>query len=151
MEVVQHEDEWPRLCEVLEQRAHRTVTAIALMLERHLARSRERRKRREDLRELRAHVLVQAGQATRIEPPQILVERIHEDRERQVSLELRRGADEDEPPARVGATGELGEQTGLADPRLPYELDRGGASLIDLGEDLIQRTALLGAAHEVVG
>ena len=103
------------------------------------------------MRELRAHVFVQAGQATRIEPPQILVERIHEDRERQVSLELRRGADEDEPPARVGATGELGEQTGLADPRLPYELDRGGASLIDLGEDLTEGTELLGAADEVFG
>src|SRR5207253_11198950 len=108
-------------------------------------------KRREDVRELRAHVFVQADQATRIEPPQILVERIHEDRERQVSLELRRGAHEDESPARVGATGELVEQTGLADPRLPYELDRGRASLIDVGEDMIQRTELLGAAHEVVG
>ena len=42
VEVVQHQDDWPCLCKVLEQRAHRTVTAIALMLERHLARSRER-------------------------------------------------------------------------------------------------------------
>ena len=70
------------------------------------------------MRELRQDVLVQLLQATRIEPTQVLVERIHENRERKVSLELRRGPRQDEPAVRIGATGELCEQAALPDPGL---------------------------------
>ena len=53
--------------------------------------------------------------------------------------------------ASLGASGELPEQPGLADPGLTDELDRARAPLIELVEDPIERTELLGAPHEVIG
>ena len=97
------------------------------------------------------YVLVELLQATRIESTQVLVERIDEHRERKVSFELRRGSCKDEPAVRIRATGELGEQSALADPGLAYEFDRDEVAAIDLGEDLLERTELLGASHELIG
>ena len=91
-------------------------------------------------------------QASRVEPTQVLVERIDENRERKVSLELRRGSRKDEPALRIGATGELCEQATLPDPGLADELDRSGvAAAIDLGEDLLERTEFLGTSHKLIG
>jgi hypothetical protein len=84
-------------------------------------------------------------------PPQVLVERIDENRERKVSLELRRGARKDEPTLRIGAPGELCEQAALPDPGLAYELDCSGAAVIDLGEGVLERTELFGTSHQLVG
>jgi hypothetical protein len=92
VQVVEHEHEGLCRSELLEQRAHGTVAAIALVLERHLAAARERRQRREDVRELRSNVVVEDGEPIRAEPSHVLVERIHEHRERQVALELGRRA-----------------------------------------------------------
>ena len=151
MDVVEHEDQGPRLRQLLEQRAHRPVTAVALVLECDAARCPERRERREDVRKLRAHVFVQLGQAVGTEPAQILVERVHEDRERQVALELRSRAGQDKAPALVSGMRELGEKAGLANPGLPDEGDGGRNPLIDLAEHLVERAELLGAANELVG
>ena len=107
VEVVEHEHERPRLREELEERTHRSVRAIALVLQCDDVRGREPRQRGEDVCELGQYVLVQMPQATRIEPAQVLVERVDEHRERKVSLELRRGSCKDEPAPRIGATGEL--------------------------------------------
>jgi hypothetical protein len=148
VEIVEDEDEWPRPGEVLDQRAHRTVAAIALVLDRHVVCARQRRQRREDVRELRAHVLVQPVECGRIEPAHVLVEGIDEDRERQVSLELRSRAEEHERPLRIRPGGELGEQAGLPDPRLPDELDRSG--LIELPEYLIEQFELFGSPDEML-
>src|SRR5207247_1524847 len=76
--------------ELLEQRAHGTVAAIALVLERHRATARERRQRWEDVRKLRPNVVLEDGEAIRGEPSQVLVDCVDENRERQVALELRR-------------------------------------------------------------
>ena len=59
VEVVEHEHERLRRREPLEQRAHGAVAAIALVLERDLAAARERRQRREDVRELGLDVVVE--------------------------------------------------------------------------------------------
>ena len=150
MEVVEHEHQRPRLRQLLEQRAHRPVTAVALVLECDAALCPERRERREDVRELRPHVFVQDAKTIGTQSAQVFVERVHEDRERQVALELRRRAGKDEPSVRVGGAGEFGEKTGLADPGLPDEGDRGGAPLIDPAEHLVERAELLGAADELV-
>ena len=151
MDVVEHENQRPRLRQLLEQRAHRPMTAVPLVLECDAARCPESGERRKDVRKLRAHVFVQHGQAVGSKPAQILVERVHEDRERQVALELRRRAGQDEAPALVGGMRELGEQTCLANPGLPDEGDRGWDPLIDLAEHLVERAELLGAADKLVG
>jgi hypothetical protein len=90
VQVIEHEHERLRGRELLEQRAHRTVAAITLVLERHLATARERRQRWEDVRKLRPHVVLEHRELIRVEPAHVLVDRIHEERERQVALEFRR-------------------------------------------------------------
>jgi hypothetical protein len=148
VEIVENEDERPEPGEVLEQGAHRPVAAVALVLDRDVVAAREREERGEDVRELRAHVLVETLERGRVEPADVLVERVDEDGERQVTLELRRGAGEDEAPSRVSPTGELHEQASLADPGLADELDH--ARLIEHPECLVERFELFGPPDEML-
>ena len=68
--------------------------------------------------ELGARGVVEVRQATRVEAVQVLVERVDEDAERQVALQLGRAAGQDQAALAVGARLELGQQPGLAHPRL---------------------------------
>ena len=61
---------------------------------------------REDVRELGSDVVVQGGESGWLETLDVLVQSIHVDRERQVSLELD-AEPEDEVPARFREPGEL--------------------------------------------
>ena len=91
------------------------------------------------------------SQATRVEPAQVLVERVHEDRERKVSLELRRGACKDEPALayrRERRTRRAGASSRSRARRRARSRRR---RPIDLGEHLVERPELLGAADEVIG
>ena len=97
--------------------------------------------------QLRPSLAVETPEAPWVEAFGVLVEGVDEDRERQVSLELRSRAGEHEQPPRVRPRGELGEQTGLPDPRLPDELDRSG--LIELPEYLIEQFELFGSPDEM--
>ncbi len=72
----------------------------------------------------------------------VLVERVDEDPERQVELELPGPPREDEVPARVGTGGKLGEEARLADSRLADQLERRGFSPADLGEETVDRIDL---------
>ena len=63
---------------LLEQLAHRAVAAIALVLQRHLMSTPERRQRRENVPELRPDVVVQGGEAGWLQALDVLVERIDE-------------------------------------------------------------------------
>ncbi len=127
------------------------MSAIALVLGSHVARRREAREGREDVRQLRSHVLVQAGKETSIEPAQVLVQSVHEHGERQVALELRRGAREGEMPAGVRPRAQLREQPGLANPGLADDLERGGAVPVEPVEHQLEQPQLIGAPHEVIG
>jgi hypothetical protein len=84
---------------------------------------RARRQRWEDVRELSEHVVVEEVEASRLEPLEVLVERVHEHPERQIEFELRRGSREDQVPAGLGASAELGEQARLPDARLSGQDD----------------------------
>jgi hypothetical protein len=77
---------------VLEQRAHRVVRAVALVLKGQVARARECRQRREDVRELGSHAVVEGGESLWPETLDVFVQRIDKEREWQVVLELRRRA-----------------------------------------------------------
>ena len=103
------------------------------------------------MRQFRPHVLVECCEAVPVDSSHVFVERIHEDGERQIALELRRGSREDELPPRIRAGGELGQQTRLADARLTDQQHRRRAVLIELVQQSIERTHLLGAADEVLG
>jgi hypothetical protein len=54
-------------------------------------------------------------------------------------------------PSGIRASGELCQQTRLPDTRLADEQGRRRASRLELGEEAIERTQLLGAPDEVVG
>ena len=151
VQVVEHEHERLPRRELLEQRAHGAVAAVALVLERQPASARERRQRGEDVRELAADVVVEVGESARPEPAHVLVERVDEDGEGQVALELGGRAREHEVPGRVGAGRDLGQETRLADARLADEQRRRRAALIEIGQDAVERTELLGAPDEMVG
>ena len=59
------------------------------------------------MRELCLHVVVEGGELGRVEPLDVLVQRIHEDRERQVALELRGRSCKHEVPAQLRASAKL--------------------------------------------
>jgi hypothetical protein len=57
----------------------------------------------------------------------------------------------DEVPARLGPGGERFEKPGLADPRFACHLDRARAALVQLVQDPLERTKLVGTPNEVLG
>ena len=94
---------------VPEQLSHGTVAAIALVLQRHLMAARQRRQRREHVRQLGLDVTVKRRKPFRLQALHILVQRIHEHRERQVPLQLGPGSRKDKVPALLRASRELAE------------------------------------------
>ncbi len=100
--------------------------------------------------ELGTNVVFKCLEATRLKPLDVLVKRIDEHPEGQISLELRCRPVEDELPTRVSASRELSEQTGLADPGLTHQRERGGPPTVELGKRGIEHAARLGAPNEVL-
>jgi hypothetical protein len=52
---------------------------------------------------------------------------------------------------RVGAPGELRQETGLPDARLAHDLDRGRTPSIEVGEQTIEGPELVGTSDEGLG
>ncbi len=142
MQVVEDQHERLRARELLEHRAHGAVQAVAL-----LPLGRDTGERGEDVAELCARVVVERGEATWVEPVQVLVERIDEDPERQVGLELGRAARQDQAALRVGAGLERAQQPRLADPRLAGDRD-GSEAAPGRVQRLIKRRQLGAAPDE---
>jgi hypothetical protein len=149
VEIVEHQHDGLLRGESLEQLADRAVREVALVVLRHgeLARGAERR---QYLGELGAHVVVERRDETWIEPADVLVERIHEDSERQVALELRGAPREDDVAACIGQLGELRKQAGLADPGLADQLEQGGAALIELAECALEPADFAGTTNQTL-
>jgi hypothetical protein len=124
------------------------VRSVALVLERHAPPARELRQGREHVRELGLHVVVERREPGRVESLDVFVERVHEDREGQVALELGRRPEKNKVSQRVGPRPELCEQAGLANPRQTDDLDRRGRAAIDLSQRKLDRAELLLAPDE---
>ena len=124
VEVVEDEDQRLGGRQPFEQLADGPVGPVALVQDSRATAAAEVRQRREDLRELDAHVLVEVGQSSRLDAGEVLVQRVDEDPERQVAFEVGACSAQDDVPARVGAGGELGEQPRLADAGRSDDLDR---------------------------
>ena len=124
------------------------MSAVALVLECHLPSGGERGERGEDVGELRLHVVGERVEPLRVEAFQVLVERVHEDRKRQVALELRGRAGEHQMSPRFRSRRELREEARLADPRLPDQLHRRGTP-DSSSSRAWSTTELLGAADEL--
>ena len=150
MEIVEHEHERPRRREPLKQLAHRPVHAIPLDLKRRAATGDKGRQGRKDLAELGAHLVVEAAQPPRLQPPDVVVERVHEHPERQVALLLGTASAEHQPPVSLDAIPELRQQPGLPDPRRAEQLDRGGLAALETAERRDEPIELRGATYEMV-
>ena len=118
------------------------------MVDRGVVRPSGPRERGEHARELAEHVVVQRLETVWLEAPQVLVERIDEDPEGEVALELRRGAGEHGVPALVGAARELGEQARLADAWLADQLDQRRPAFVELRQCLVDPAELVGAPYQ---
>jgi branched-chain amino acid transport system ATP-binding protein len=112
---------------------------------------RETGLRREHECELVPDVIGESFQTLRIEPTDVLVERVHENPEGQVALELGGGAAQNEGAALVGAHAELGQQAGLADSRLAHELHGRRTPALEIREKAVERAELFGSADEMLG
>src|SRR3954452_6705128 len=126
------------------------MRAVALILERGPAAVGEVGERREEPGELDADLVFERGEAAWIEPCGVLVECIDKKPEGQVELELRRAPGQHDAGARVAARGQLGEQAGLADARLPDQHERNRFTALEPDHGAIQRTQLSGAPNEVL-
>src|SRR3954454_10376833 len=54
-------------------------------------------------------------------------------------------------PARVRTGSQLGEEAGLADPRLAHQFERRRHPLVELVEEMVHRAEFRSAANEVLG
>ena len=151
VEVVDEEHERRRGREPLEQVAHRGVHAVAVVEDRGGTASRRRVQRRQDLRERVAGPVVECIEAVRLEPPDVFVERVDEDPEGEIALELGCRPAEDEVPMRIGPSGGLGEQASLPDARFADQCERGRRWSVSQAEErLVEDAARLGASNEVL-
>ena len=124
VDVVEDEHHWLGLRKRLEQNTDGAVAAVPLVLDRRPSSGCEASQRWEDGRELRPYVVFERVEAARVEAVDVLVERVDEDPEREVELELRRPARQDEVPALVCTGSQLREQARLPDSRLAHQLER---------------------------
>jgi hypothetical protein len=123
--------------------------AVALVLEDGRAAVPVAGEGREDVRELRARGLVEGLEAAGLEPLDVLVERIDEDPEGQLALELRGACREHEPALVVGTARQLAEQPRLADARLAHQLDGTRSRPLQRREGLVNRPQLSGTPDEL--
>jgi hypothetical protein len=150
VEIVEHQHERRGRRESLEQLAHSAISAIPLVQGHSSAGCLEPCQRGKHVRELATNVVVHRLEATRRKPLDVLVERVDEHPERQVSLELRCRPAENEVPMRITPGRKLREETRLADPWLTHKRKRSGPPAVQFGEHVIEHTASLGAPNKLL-
>ncbi len=139
--------------EPLEQRAHGAVAAVALVLERHLTAGRERRQRREDVRELGPDVVVERVEAAPGRSP-----RTYSSSASTKTENGRSRSSSDAEPERTSCPRASARAASSASSRVlpmpgsPDQLDRRRAAPIELVEERCSsRLELVGAPDEVLG
>jgi hypothetical protein len=124
VDVVERQQHRLRLCKPLEQRPDRIVDAIALAaIRRDGPSGPEAGQRRLNRRELVERVGLKPVQQRGSERVDMVVERVDDDSERHVLLELGRAAVEYQKASFRSEAASLREQVGLADPGLSAQLD----------------------------
>ena len=145
VEVVEAEHERLGRGERLQQSSHGAVGAVTF---RGDGVGRLGADRRQHMRQLGPHVVLQPVEPARLDGLHVLVQGVDEDAERHLVLQLGCAAGEHEHPAPVRARLELREQACLADPRLAGQLERPRLAPRETVERAVQRVQLGGAADE---
>jgi hypothetical protein len=147
--VVEHQQAGTPLGKDFEHGAHCVVGAVALVLERRGRRFGQLREGREHGRQLAHLVVSETAQQRGIDAPQIRIERIDEDTERNFALELRGPPGEDVVLALVGARRDLRHQARLADPRLAHHLKHRRSARFEPIQRSLQERKLGSATNEL--
>ena len=123
MDVVEREQQRLAPRQSLEHAPDRVVQPVALgaLAPAHRAVG-VARKRREDRGELARHVVVEGAQHGRLERSEVVVQRVDDQPERDVSLELGRAAVQDQIATVLATPAQLREQARLADAGLADDL-----------------------------
>jgi hypothetical protein len=123
--------------ELLEEQPHPAVHAVALVAPRPLRSVRERGEHRRYVGE---QVVVQRAPAPWLQGFEVLVERIDEDPERQLALQLGRASGQHQTPLGVRTRGQLAQQPRLADARLSDQFESAEAPALEVGEGAVDHT-----------
>jgi hypothetical protein len=151
VQVIEDEHERFRRSEPLEQLAHGTVNAVALVLQNGSPSAGVRSERRKDLCQFGAHMLVEELETARIQRRYVFVECVHDDTERELTLELGARSVENEISLGVGAGSELRKQSRLANTRLTCYFKRCRTAFRELAERAVQRIELSVSPDEMLG
>ena len=131
MEVVQHHDQRAVPREELEQRSRGPVGAVPLVGNRAALGTGTAVQGGNDVGEFPRVLRGPRSPEVEFLRGDVGVQGVGPDAERQVALELRRGATEDEVPALLGPAMQLGEKMCLADPGLAVERDTTGLPCLE--------------------
>jgi hypothetical protein len=148
VQVVEHEHQRLPTSQHLEQLAHRAMGPEALVAGTRAGVRTPLGEAGEHVRELRTTRIVQRVELPRLEGLEVLVERIDEDPERQIPLQLGGGSGQDETALAIRTITELGEQACLPHARLPDDLKPGCAPTSKLTQRSLQRPELVGASDQ---
>ena len=149
MKVIEHHNQRLPDGKALDQVTHRAVGAEAFRRRgRLVAPGIERAQRREHPGQLAQILRGQAVELARIKRFEVLVERVDDDTERKLSLELRGAATQGKAPAPFGLTNELEQQARLADPGLARDEDEAWVTRARLLEQLPEQLQLAVSADE---
>ena len=146
---IEHEHERLGLGEHLQQPPHRAVRTEAVVL--RPGRRGSARERRQHLAELRADVGRERVEPPRLERLHVVVERVGEDAEREVALELGGASREHEQPALLAARLERVEQAGLADAGLADDGQGAGAPPLQPDQRVVDGRELSRSPDELLG
>jgi hypothetical protein len=122
--------------------AANAIAIGALVLRCDLAGIGKGPQRRQQVPELRPHLLVERVEGGRLKTGDVLVERVDEDRQRQIWFELRRRSTENELPTGVRKDAELCDEPRPTDPWLPDQRDGAGLAAVEVVEQSLGRSQL---------
>ena len=149
LHVVEHEHDGRLGGERGDQPADGPVRAVALLLQLRPASGGELLEGGEDDRELGCQVARQLLQAPRVEAHEPVVERVAEDAERQLGLELGGAAGQHEVAAGPRAGAQLPQQPALADARLAGDLEHPAErAVVEFLQRVRDQPQLRVAAHQ---
>ena len=142
--IVEHQHQGIRRPKEAQQRTHRPMNPITLLARQPRRRQPpdpgQRRKRR---RELPDAPVPERPPAPRVHRRQVIVERVDEDMERDILLELRRAATKNKTAGGLRALRQRFQQPRLADPRLPDELGETRLASPQRSQDVTERAKLV--------
>ena len=149
MDVVEQQHQRLDRGQPFEQLTHGAMGPVALVNQRRPSVAGQPSERRKDTTELDANVVVQLRQATRLEAPDELLDRVDEHPERQIAFQLGRRTRQHQQPPPLSPSRQLAEQPRLADTRLAHHGQRRTLPIVEQIQGVIHGAKLLHAANEV--